>query len=368
MKAFRFTSGYPLPNRGIRQIAAGTLSGFKTSYPPILSIINRILLITFLLLLMSGCAAPSKEMVKEKAVRLEESDRARISEDYAVVLANSSDTYESLAEKYYGDRRLAYIIAEINKNRSIVPDQDIVIPLKPANPGGFYPGGYQTVTVLCYHQFSKKKTGTKISISEEMFDQQMAYLKQNGYNVISLNTFYNFINYKRRPPKNSVVITIDDGWKTAMTIAAPILKKYGFKATLFVYTDLIKTKPNNVTLCWDEIKEMIDEGVIEVQSHTVSHADLTKITEESLERELEESQRVIKENLGINATSIAYPYGKFNTEVVEKLKKFGYETGFTVIKGSNPFFTNNFSLNRSMIFNSNDIDDFTQSLETFRQE
>ncbi|MEN6321453.1 MAG: polysaccharide deacetylase family protein [Syntrophaceae bacterium] len=307
-------------------------------------------------------------MVKEKPLKFEASDRVQISEDYAVVLATASDTYESLAEKYYGERELAYIIAEFNKNKKIISDKEVIVPLRPANPAGLYPDGYQTVPVLCYHQFSKKKSSSKISISEEMFEQQMEYLKKNGYTVISLNTLHNFINYKRRPPKNSIVITIDDGWKTAKTIAAPILKKYGFNATLFIYTDLIRSKPNNVTLCWDEIKEMIDEGIVEVQSHTASHSDLTKLKESSIERELEESQKIIKENLGINVKYLAYPYGNFNDQVIDKLKKYGYEVAFTVIKGGNAFFYNNVSLNRSMVFNSDDIDDFTQLLETFKRE
>jgi peptidoglycan/xylan/chitin deacetylase (PgdA/CDA1 family) len=343
--------------------------GWKTPAILYLRICNNIFFsIVICLFLISGCTAPFKDIIKEKPAQPETSGRVKISEDYAVVLASPSDTYELLAKKYYGNQGLAYVIAEFNKNQSIEPDREIVIPLKPVNPGGLYPDGYQTVTILCYHQFSKKKTNSKISISEEVFDQQMEYLKKNGYNVISLDTFYDFIGYKRRPPKNSVVITIDDGWKTMKTIAAPILKKYGFRATLFIYTDLIKSKPSNATLCWDDIKEMIDDGVVEVQSHTVSHADLTKLMDESLESELEESQRIIKEKLGINVTSLAYPYGAFNNQVIDKLKKYGYKDAFTVIKGSNAFFHNNFALNRSMVFNSEDIEDFTKLLETYKRD
>jgi peptidoglycan/xylan/chitin deacetylase (PgdA/CDA1 family) len=344
-------------------------SSFSHTAISTLQVSNRNFFIIFLILiLVSGCAAPSKEIVKEKPVQPDISDRVKISEDYAVVLASASDTYESLAEKYYRDRGLAYIIAEFNNHKSIVPDKEVVIPLKPVNPGGLYPEGYQMVPILCYHQFSKKRSTSKIILSEETFDQQMAYLKENGYHVISLDTLQNFVNYKRRPPKKSVVITIDDGWKTVKTIAVPILKKYGFKATLFIYTDLIKSKSNNMTLSWDEIKEMVDEGGIEVQSHTASHADLTKLTEESLERELEGAQRIIKENIGITPTYLAYPYGTFNDQVIDKMKKYGYTVGFTVIKGGNAFFYNNFSLNRSMVFNSESIDDFVKLLDTFKRE
>lgn len=363
------TLGSQLLHRNILHIVIAAFIRYRTSDSPLYSLFKRFCLVPFLFLFLIGaCATPSKDVVKENALKPEVSDRVRISEDYAVVMATSSDTYESLAEKFYRDRRLAYIIAEYNKNKKIASDKEVIVPLKPINPGGLYSEGYQTVPVLCYHQFSKKTSSSKISISEEMFDQQMEYLKNNGYTVISLNTLHNFLNYKRRPPKNSIVITIDDGWKTAKTIAAPILKKHGFTATLFIYTDLIRSKPNNVTLCWDEIKEMMDEGIVEVQSHTASHSDLTKLKEASIERELEDSQKIIKEHLGINVKYLAYPYGNFNDQVIDKLKKYGYEVAFTVIKGGNAFFYNNFSLNRSMVFNSNDIDDFTQLLETFKRE
>jgi peptidoglycan/xylan/chitin deacetylase (PgdA/CDA1 family) len=325
-------------------------------------------LFTFLVILITGCAATSRDVMKDASSTHKSTDRVKISEDYAVILANPSDTYEALAEKYLKNRNYAYIIAEFNKNKNITADQQIIIPLKPVNPGGLYPDGYQTVPVLCYHQFSKKKARTKMAVSAEMFDKQMAYLKDNGYNVISLGTLRNFINFKQRPPKNSVVITIDDGWKTMKTIALPILKKYGFKATLFIYTDLIRSEPNNVTLSWKEIKEMVDDGMVDVQSHTISHTDLTKLSEESLEKELAVSQRMIKERLGLNVTSIAYPYGTVDEQVVEKLKKYGYDAGFTVIRGGNAFFYNNYALNRTMIFNNHNMSDFEALLDTFKKQ
>ena len=304
----------------------------------------------------------------------EEISKERKSEEYVVFFASPSDTYESLSEKYYGDKNLSYIISEFNQNQPITPNKEIIVPLKSLNPGGLYPEGYLTIPILCYHQFGKVKSKDKMVVSEEMFDKQMAYLKENNYNVITLREFSDFANYKRRPPKNSIVITIDDGWKNARTIAAPILKKYNFKATLFVYTDLIK--PSKITLTWDDIKEMLNDGVIEVQSHTRFHTDLSKTKDsesetaykQRIEQEIGESQKIIEQRLGIRPTLLAYPFGTFNDAVIEILKKYQYEGAFTVIKGGNPFFHNNFSLNRSMVFNSEKIEDFIKLLETFKKE
>lgn len=296
------------------------------------------------------------------------SNRERRSEDYVVIIAEASDSYESLAKTYLGDGKLAYLISEFNDSAPIVPGKDVVIPIKPVNPGGLYADGYQTVPVLCYHQFSAKKSKNRISVSAETFDRQMAYLKDNGYSVITLKQFDDFIEYRRRPPKKSVVITIDDGWKTVKSIAYPILKKYGFTAVLFVYTDLIKSKQSSVTLSWDDVREMVESGVIEVESHTVTHADLTKVGDDQIRKEVADSQKVIKARLGVTSTFLAYPYGNFNDSVVEAMQKSGYKVGFTVIRGENAFFHNTWSLNRSMVFNSEKIEDFSRLLETFRRE
>ncbi|HBA25992.1 MAG TPA: hypothetical protein DCY98_01140 [Nitrospinae bacterium] len=310
----------------------------------------------------------------EEKKQPEEISKERKSEEYVVFFASPSDTYESLSEKYYGDKNLSYIISEFNQNQSITQNKEIIVPLKSLNPGGLYPEGYLTIPILCYHQFGKTGSKDKMIVSEEMFDKQMVYLKENNYNVITLREFFDFVNYKRRPPKNSIVITIDDGWKNVKTIAASILKKYGFKATLFVYTDLIK--PSKITLTWDDIKEMLNDGVIEVQSHTRFHTDLSKTKDnesetaykQRIEQEIGESQKIIEQRLGIRPTLLAYPFGTFNDAAIEILKKYQYEGAFTVIKGGNPFFHNNFSLNRSMVFNSEKIEDFIKLLETFKKE
>jgi peptidoglycan/xylan/chitin deacetylase (PgdA/CDA1 family) len=333
------------------------------------------LLMVFFLLLQSGCATAPPPQTPGPLPKSEGSqpatpkrERERRSEDYVVIIADASDTYESLAKTYLGDRKLAYLISEFNSDMPIVPNKDVVIPIKSVNPGGLYSDGFQTIPVLCYHQFGHKKGKSKIVVSEEMFDRQMAYLKNNGYNVINLKQFDDFIEYRRRPPKKSVLITIDDGWKTVKTVAYPILKKYGFTAVIFLYTDLIKSKPSSVALSWDDVREMVASGVMDAESHTVTHGDLTKMDNERIRKELSNSQNMIRSKLGVTPTFLAYPYGNFNQSVVEVMQDNAYKAGFTVIRGENAFFSNAWSLNRSMVFNSDNIEDFVSLLKTFRRE
>jgi peptidoglycan/xylan/chitin deacetylase (PgdA/CDA1 family) len=320
-----------------------------------------------------GCAtAPSTvpSTVAEPAKKVRpptQAERSFRTGDYVILMAIPTDTYESLAQTYLGDGRLAHLISEFNRNAPLQPGKVIVVPLKPVNPGGLYNDGYQTIPILCYHRIIPKKSDNKITVSEENFDRQMGYLKKNGYQTLTVKQFLDFIEYRMRPPRKSVLITFDDGWKSAKTIALPILKKYGFNAVIFLYTDLVNSKPNSMSLTWDEVRAMKESGVFEFGSHTVTHSDLNKISEAKLETELRESQRIIYENIGVKTAILAYPNGLFDRSVVVAMRKCGYRAGFTVIRGGNPFFNNPFSLNRTMVYNSEKMDKLAKMLETYRR-
>jgi peptidoglycan/xylan/chitin deacetylase (PgdA/CDA1 family) len=323
--------------------------------------------ILLVILLLSGCAGVPAPSQPASAPPGDGGDSilAR-SDNFLVLVPASSSTYATLAATYYGDARLSYLISDYNQDRVLDGLQEIVIPLKPVNPGGLYADGYQTVPILCYHHFDHEKAG-EMNVSAAAFEAQMAYLKENKYQTITLADLQAFVAYQRRPPKNAVLITVDDGWKSLKTVAAPILKKHGFRATLFVYTDLIRSKSGGTSLTWDEIRELVNDGVIDIQPHTATHADLTKVTDAQLDRELIESRRVIEEKLGIKSVYLAYPYGTFNDRVIEALKRNGYQLGLTVVRGANAFFYNPYSLNRSMIYNKTKLEDFARQLETFRR-
>ena len=333
------------------------------------------LLLALSFLLPGGCAKPRPTNVSTGSdsetsakVGLQHPTQESHSDDYIVRTAVSGDSYDSLARAYLGDDRLAYLISEFNKNAPIVPGVRIVIPLKPENPGGIYSDGYLAVPVLCYHRFSVKKSHDKITIAEETFEQQMAYLKNNGYTTITLRQLSDFMELKRRPPQKSVVITIDDGLKSAKTIAYPILKKYGFNAVLFIPTDNIKSKQNSLTLTWADLQELKESGVFEIESHTVLHSDLTKVSAEKVNTEIYESQRKIKSMLGINACYMAYPFGLFNKGTIDAMRQHGYKGGFTVIRGANFCYHSPYAINRSMVYNRSKIEEFTRMLNSFKPD
>ena len=103
----------------------------------------------------------------------------------------------------------------------------------------------------------------------------MDYLAANNYSVISLSELLKGLRVGQLPLK-PVVITIDDGFKSTFTLAYPVLKKYNFPATLFLYTDFIEK--NSYSLTWEEIREMTKNN-IEIGSHTLSHCNFLQYKE-----------------------------------------------------------------------------------------
>ncbi|MHA3773536.1 polysaccharide deacetylase family protein [Verrucomicrobiota bacterium sgz303538] len=190
---------------------------------------------------------------------------------------------------------------------------------------------HSQVVVLCYHRI-EGKAGGALSIEPALFEQHMQQLKDAGVAVISMQDFFAWRRGEKEIPPKCALITIDDGYVSGYEVAWPILKKYGYPFTMFVYLKYISTGGKAIT--WDQLAEMRDAGV-DIGSHTVSHQDLRKPGkgaanyEAYLKDEVERSKQVIEEKLGIKVLSLAYPQGRANAKVAAETKAAGYEGGFT---------------------------------------
>lgn len=236
--------------------------------------------------------------------------------------------------------------------------------------GGLSPAGYQTVPVLTYHRFSQDRR-SEMTICETRFEEQMDFLKNNGYSVITMEQFLDFLDFKAQIPEKAVVLTFDDGWRSFYDIAYPILQKHRFPATLFIYPDFIGA---GNALSWGQLKELTENNM-EIHSQSLTHRDLTALKEKesfqeyfkSLNREILESKQLIEKRLDRKCTCFAYPYGASNKLVIALVKKHGYRAAFTVRRGSNPFFLNNFLINRTLIYGEDDLEKFKRALSVFQE-
>ena len=335
----------------------------------------RLCSILLFIALMGGCATPKVEGPAPPSPSPPPSPRleARVFPDFVAVIAQQGNTFTSLAAKYLNDSSMDWFIAEYNGLSALNPGQALIIPLKSYEKGGLTLKGYQIVPVLSYHNFSPDRSTDRMTVTQAAFEEQMKFLKEKGYRVITLNQFLDFLNFKGQIPKKSVVITIDDGWRSAYDIALPILKKYGYPATLFVYTDLILG--GQKTLSWELVQKMARSG-LDMQGHSKTHRDLTLMNQkesfkeyfEAIEGELSKSAGTIKAKAGKDIKYLAYPNGETNHLVIELVQKEGYLGAFTAKRGGNPFFIHNYRINRSMIYGDFDLNQFEKNLAVFSDE
>ena len=292
------------------------------------------------------------------------------SDEYIVYRLQHGDTPVTLAKRFLGDGKRSWVIEDANKDTEFRENQVVIIPLKTKNKGGLVVDGYQAVPILSYHHFAEN-CKSHLCVPAHIFEQHMRYLKKNGYRIITMSDLLGFLQYRHAIPKRSVVITIDDGYRSAYDIAYPVLKKYGFTATLLIYTDYVGVSRSSIT--WDQLREMKADG-FEVGSHTLSHCDLTKRIpgEQELDymsrikREILASKQVIDEELRQDTICFAYPYGRYDATILNICEQAGYKIGVSAERGGNAFFSDPLVLDRNQILKS-DMHSFVSNLKIFNK-
>lgn len=181
------------------------------------------------------------------------------------------------------------------------------------------------IPVLMYHSISNKK-GNEIQLSKDVFEAQLKFLKDEDYTTLSLDELYDFIVFNRPIPKKSVVITFDDGYVDNYLNAYPILKKYNFRATIFVITDNVDKYTHTINS--SQIKEMSING-IDIMSHTEKHEDLSTLPYDRQIYTLKNSKQFLEKVTNKQVDYIAYPYGRWNKDTLKAAKDSGYNLAFS---------------------------------------
>jgi peptidoglycan/xylan/chitin deacetylase (PgdA/CDA1 family) len=260
-------------------------------------------------------------------------------------------TANLLDKNYKNDKKIAILIS------SVLLIFFIVSSLFGYGTTLVYANTYRTeetiVPILTYHKFCTGESPDAYTINIKEFEEQMRYLKNNDYKVISVIQLLDCIENNFFPEK-PVVITIDDGFKSVYNLAFPILRKYQFPATLYLYTDFIDNGSHQ--LSWEEIKEMMDSGM-EIGSHSLSHCNLINMKQNEstmeylrrIENELNFSKAILERNTGTMVQSFAYPYGVYSNQIVMMAKQAGYQALLNVNSMNNSIPINPYSLNRQII-------------------
>lgn len=287
---------------------------------------------------------------------------------FVILTVQDQDTLPSLARTYLGDPGKANWIAEYNHVQTLHAGMRVVIPLKPVVPAGLRPDGYQTVPVLVYPKIVSNGDKAR-ALSSRTFENQLRYLRANGYHTISLSRMAAFLDLEDQLPAHAFVITFDSAERWVYELAYPLLKRYGYTAAVFIPVAQIG-RPGRMT--WGELTEMavhgFDIGTSGLTGRRLTGAPSGMDTESYL-RDLDEQiagpQLAFAKHLKMKCLYFAYPGGEANDMIIALLKKYGYRVAFTRQHGSNPFFVDDYKVHRCMITAEGDTRQLHQNLTTF---
>jgi peptidoglycan/xylan/chitin deacetylase (PgdA/CDA1 family) len=209
----------------------------------------------------------------------------------------------------------------------------------------------QTI-IFCYHLLVDKVRYPGTEITPAAFEAQMKELKDRGITVISMQDLLAWKRGEKNIPPRCAVITFDDGYKSQYEVAWPIMKKYGYPFTMFIYTEGVRggSLGGGGAITWEQLADMRDNGV-DIEGHSATHQDLreghtitlaspggkktrTKLTgpqyEQWMQNEVVGSKQLLEQRLGIKVNCFAVPFGNYNEHVKEIARNAGYEAMFTV--------------------------------------
>lgn len=192
------------------------------------------------------------------------------------------------------------------------------------------------IPVLVYHHIGTppkhfSNAAKSLFIEPAWLEKHLQYLQENNFQTVNFSDVAAYFNQGIALPldrgKQPVIISFDDGWKTAFSEALPLLKKYGMTGTMFLPTNLLG---KGIYMNWEQVKKLHGAGM-EIGSHSLSHPYLTK--SQRAKEEIFESKKILEEKLATTITTFAYPYGNWNAQIENLVKEAGYTTARSFTTG-----------------------------------
>lgn len=218
--------------------------------------------------------------------------------------------------------------------------------------------------IVCFHRVLPKEQYDQLNINErefsvttDFFSSFLEFLSKK-YIFCSLDQALNEDNSE----KNLCHITFDDGYQDNLKHALPILKKFSAPATIYISDGVISrnisstshmcTEKINEFLSWDEVKRLDNEELIQIGSHTFSHAKLSDLTDEQLVFEVKNSKKNIEKALDHPIKHFAYPYGgkgTYSLKSIKAVKDAGFRSAATAISRKVNFSKNPYEIPRYFV-------------------
>ncbi len=207
--------------------------------------------------------------------------------------------------------------------------------------------------IIMYHNVSKNpRLLGKYTISQKELEEDIIYLKEQGYTTIVVEDLIAFEYNGISLPEKPIMLTFDDGYSNINRYVLPLLEKYDCKAVVSIIGEYVeKSSENNYSdpyLNWTQINELIDSGYIEIQNHTYSMHTLDNRKgcsimkgesyeeyKEAILKDVGKLQQLMKEKTGYTPNAFTYPYGFSCEECTEILKDMGFLSTITCNVGVN---------------------------------
>ncbi len=223
--------------------------------------------------------------------------------------------------------------------------------------------------IIMYHRFIREDSekgvhGTYLHV--DMLEKHLKLLQRMGFETLTFKDLEDKgLIYRLQANKRYIMLTVDDGYQDNYELMLPLLKKYGFKAVVYVVTGETFNRwdvesPENpekaVPLMQEaQIKALHNSGCVEIGGHTLTHPFLSKLTYQEQYQEISENKERLETLLGESLTSFAYPYGDLNDDSKKIVQELGYQ--FAVATNSGPLATHRdkFQIRRIAIFPKTDV-------------
>lgn len=225
------------------------------------------------------------------------------------------------------------------------------------------------IPVLCYHRFGPE-VADSMTIKTSAFGEQLAWLKQNGYTVIPLDTAIRHVKGERVAlPAKPVVITVDDGHKSVYSEMAPLVKRYKVPVTLFIYPSAISNA--KYAMNWEQLRELEQSKLFRVESHTYWHPNFKhekkKLPaaeyDKFVDKQLAGAKKKLEEKMGHEVKYLAWVFGIYDDELEKKAAQSGYAAALTIDRAHASAGKKMTSQPRYMIVSKHDLKAFARMVD-----
>lgn len=194
------------------------------------------------------------------------------------------------------------------------------------------------IPIIEYHS-PNFNMNPQVQMQPAWFSKQLQWLADNGYTTLSADDLVAFVNGDRSFPERSVVLSFDLGtaqYSDYADIVIPQLRQHGFKAVFFILVNYSVVRddcshPENV-FCWDDLRGWVNEGLISIGSHGMTHPDYASTSAEAIRQDMTLSKQTLEEKIGQPVITLAYPYDSAPAAAQQILQESGYVLG---IAGNN---------------------------------